>query len=75
MVAYHTKAAMGIELTYLSIVSPDVQPPCGRVVFLHDLDARHEAGDAHVVVAVLQHKHGMKSKVKFVLFNDATGTH
>ena len=37
----------------LAVVAADVQPPRRRVVLLHDLDARQEARDAHVVVRVL----------------------
>ena len=43
--------------THLAIVAADVESASGRVVFVHDLYARHEARDPHVVVAVLKGGH------------------
>ena len=39
-------------VAYLAIVAPDEESARSRVVLLHDLDSRHEAGYPHIVVAL-----------------------
>lgn len=50
---FHQQATIRHDVTYLSVVTPDVQASGGKVVFLNEFNSRHKASNSDIVWTML----------------------